>query len=98
MLRVMDEGRLLRDPASLVRSGILRVEDLGTKGLSSNMEDVREWAVRQLRRVADHTSEVAKQVERKRPCINGGFGKLTQEIVLNAYSVRTALTIREPCI
>ena len=63
MLRVMDEGRLLRDPASLVRSGILRVEDLGTKGLSSNMEDVREWAVRQLRRVADHTSEVAKQVE-----------------------------------
>ena len=40
--RVMNEGRLLRDQAGVVRSGLLAIEYLGTKGLSLNRNDVRE--------------------------------------------------------
>ena len=59
----MNEGRLLSDRAGVVRSGILAIEYLGTKGLLSNRGDVRSWAILQLRRVAEHPSEIGREVE-----------------------------------
>ena len=61
--RVMNEGRLLRDQAVVVRSGILAIEYLGTKGLSLNRDDVREGAIQQLQRVIENSSEIGRQVE-----------------------------------
>ena len=61
--RVMNEGRLLRDQAGVVRSGILAIEYLGTKGLSLNRDDVREGAIQQLQRVIENSSEIGRQVE-----------------------------------
>ena len=61
--RVMNEGGLLSDKAGVVRSGILTIEYLGTKGLSLNRDDVTDWATQQLQRIAEHSSEVGRQVE-----------------------------------
>ena len=61
--RVMNEGGLLSEKAGVVRSGILAIEYLGTKGLSLNRDDVTDWATQQLQRVAEHSSEVGRQVE-----------------------------------
>ena len=60
---VMNEGGLLSDQAGVVRSGILAIEYLGTKGLSLNRDDIRDWAVQQLQHITEHSSEVGRQVE-----------------------------------
>ena len=61
--RVMNEGGLLSDQAGVVRSGILAIEYLGTKGLSLNRDDVKDWALRQLQRITEEPSGIGREVE-----------------------------------
>ena len=61
--RVMNEGGLLTNQASVVRSGILAIEYLGTKGLGLGRYDVRDSAIQQLQRVTQNSSDIGRQVE-----------------------------------
>ena len=61
--RVLDGPRMLSDNVGLARSGILAIEYLGTRGMISHKGDVKDWAMHQLRRVIDNTSELGRQVE-----------------------------------
>ena len=61
--RVLNEGRLLSNPANLMRSGIMAIEHLGTKGLNSNKKQIGEWAKIQLQRTIGNPSDIAREVE-----------------------------------
>ena len=61
--RVLSGPGVLSDDVGLARSGILAIEYLGARGRSSGREDVRDWAIQQLRRVIDNTSEAGRQVD-----------------------------------
>ena len=63
MRRIMNDGRLLSDRTGLVRSGVLAIEYLRTKGTGSKKHDVKEWAIHQLQRISEHPSEIGRQLE-----------------------------------
>ena len=60
-LRVLDARERFSDHVSLVKSVILAVEYLGTRGSTAQRDEVREWAVRQLARLVDHPADVGNQ-------------------------------------
>ena len=60
---VLNKGRSLEDPVSVVRSGILAIEYLGARGVSLNRNDVRDGAIQQLQRVIENSSAIGNQVE-----------------------------------
>ena len=61
--RVLNGSGALSDDVGLARSGILAIEYLGARGRNSDREDVRDWAMQQLRRFIDNPSEIGRQVE-----------------------------------
>ena len=78
--RVLNRPGIVNDDVTLVRSGILAIERLGTRGVASRRDDIKDLALHQLRRVIGNTSEVGKQVEgnaRASMAVLGGLTRVT---------------------